>query len=72
MIEVETRARKWGNSLGITLPKDVVSHEHITANQRVHILLIKQDDALRRTFGGVRWKKSAQQLKDQLRRELYA
>ena len=72
MIECETVARRWGNSIGITLPSEVVKAEHIGENEKVKILVLRQRPVLKQTFGSVRrWKKSAQNIKDELRKELH-
>jgi len=71
MIEIESRARKWGNSLGITLPRAELEREGITENDNLKILIMKKDNTFKKTFGMVKWKKSTQQIKDELRRELY-
>lgn len=72
MLEVETTVRKWGNSLGVTLPRDVVDVDGIKENQTVRLLVIKADDTMKRTFGRFRnWKKTGQQLKDEIRAELH-
>ena len=47
MIECETVTRKWGNSIGITLPKN----EDIKENEKVHVLILKQKTVLKETFG---------------------
>ena len=54
MAEVETITRKWGNSLGITLPKEMVDKEHLIENQRV-IVEIKQVRDIRKLRGLVRF-----------------
>ena len=66
MAEVETITRKWGNSLGITLPKEMVDKENLIENQRV-IVEIKQVRDIRKLRGLVRFSRSAQQLKDAMR-----
>ena len=73
MIEIQTTTRKWGNSLGITLPKEVVEQGHIQENQDIRILIIPQQSPLKGTFGMFKgkWTKPTQQIKDELRRELY-
>ena len=71
MIEIESRARRWGNSLGITLPRAELEKEGITENDNLKVLIMKKDNTFKRTFGMVKWKQSAQQIKDELRRELY-
>ncbi len=73
MIELETVTRKWGNSLGITLPKEVVEQEHISENEHLRVLILKQRNPLKSTFGMMKgkWNKSGQEIKDELRRELH-
>ena len=66
MAEVEAITRKWGNSLGITLPKELVDEEHLQENQRV-IIEIKKAIDLRKLRGLVHFKKSAQKIKDEMR-----
>jgi len=73
MIECETIARKWGNSLGFTLPKDTVKEGHIKENEKIKILIIKQNMTPKKTFGMFKGKlkKNTQKLKDEMREELY-
>lgn len=74
MIECETITRKWGNSLGVTLPKEFVEEQHIKENEKVRILILKQNHTFKKTFGmlkGKFGKKSTQQIKDEIRAELY-
>ena len=73
MIECKTVTRKWGNSIGITLPKEVVEDAKIKENEKVVVLILKQNKNLNKMFGLLkgRLKQSAQQLKDELRAELY-
>ena len=35
MIECETITRKWGNSIGITLPKEIVETEHLKEDEKI-------------------------------------
>ena len=74
MIVVETEAKKWGNSLGIILPKDIVAKEHIKEHSKIRLLLLKDGSkTLKDVFGLAKGKlrKSTQQIKDELRAELY-
>ncbi|MBI4176788.1 MAG: AbrB/MazE/SpoVT family DNA-binding domain-containing protein [Candidatus Aenigmarchaeota archaeon] len=69
---VEVRAKKWGNSLGLLIPKDVAEKEKIKENQKLDIIIIPKTRTLEKTFGMVKvWKKPAQQIKDEIRRELH-
>jgi antitoxin component of MazEF toxin-antitoxin module len=60
--------RKWGNSLGITIPKDVIEREGISEGQPLIISLSAKPD-LRVLFGTAKFSKSAQQMKDEDRLE---
>lgn len=74
MAIIETEAKKWGNSLGVILPKDVVDEENIKENQKITLLVIKDSKkTLNETFGLLKGKlkKSTQLIKDELREELY-
>lgn len=66
MAEVEVITRKWGNSLGITIPKDVVEEEHLREDQKV-VIEIKPVLDLRPLRGLIKFKKSAQEIKDEMR-----
>lgn len=68
-MEFKTKAKEWGNSLGIIIPREVANKEHIRANEDV-IVEIKRKNALREVFGSVKgWKINTQKLKDELRKE---
>ena len=74
MKTIETTAKRWGNSIGIIIPKKVIDKEHIKTKDRVRILIIKESDRiLRETFGLAKdkIKKTAQQIKNEIRNELY-
>lgn len=66
MSQVQTITRKWGNSLGIAIPKEVVEAEHLAENQRILIEIKKVTD-IRRLRGLLKFKKTAQKLKDEMR-----
>ncbi len=73
-MECVATTRKWGNSLGITLPKELVEKEHIKENEEIKIFIMKKNHTFQKTFGmlkGKFGKKSTQQIKDEIRAELY-
>ncbi len=67
MSEIETITRKWGNSLGITIPKDIVESEKLHEDQKV-LIEIKRVVDLKKLRGLVKFKKTAQQIKDEMKR----
>jgi len=71
MPEVESRIKRWGNSFGVIIPTDVIRKEKLKVGQKVDIILLKKSDVLKKTFGTLKMKKSAQKIKNELREELY-
>ena len=73
MVNIDVITRKWGNSIGIILPKEAIEKEHIRENQKINILISKKTNVLNETFGMLKrkLKKSSQEMKDELREELY-
>jgi len=73
MIECDATTRKWGNSIGITLPSEELEREHIKENEEVKVLIIKKNQTPKKIFGMLqgKWNKSGQQIKDEIRAELY-
>ena len=59
--------RRWGNSLGLVLPKEVVVSKHLRPNERV-LIDVKPAKKIEDLFGSVKFSKSAQALKEELRR----
>jgi len=66
MTEIEVQTRKWGNSLGIAIPKKIIDQEHLSENQTV-IIEIKKVTDIRMLFNSMKFTKSTQQLKDEMR-----
>ena len=66
MSQIQTVTRRWGNSLGIAIPKEIVEMEHLGENQRVLIEIKKVID-VRKLKGLLTFKKSSQELKDEMR-----
>jgi len=71
MIETKCITRKWGNSIGITIPKDVVEREGIKENEEVTALICKHGNVLKETFGTAKITKSTGKLMRQIDKELY-
>ena len=74
MTEAILETKKWGNSVGIILPKEILEAEQIKGeHEKLFVLVRKQDKTMKETFGALkgRLKKPTQQLKDEIRKELY-
>jgi len=68
-MEVKTRARKWGSSLAVILPKAVVEARRIHENDSI-IIEIKKRPLAGELFGKFprKSKQTAQEIKDEARR----
>jgi hypothetical protein len=62
MISVEAQVREWGRSLGVVLPKEIVAKEGISKDDKVSIIIGRRSDALRKTFGTLKFSKSTERL----------
>lgn len=74
MTVIEAKIKRWGNSLGIIIPSEAVAARKLKENDEVTILVFEDSKkALKESFGSLRGKltKSGQQIKDELRRDLY-
>lgn len=71
MIEVKTKLRKWGNSLGVVVPQKTTSGLELKEGEEIIILLKKQEEnVLKENFGALKgWKIDSQKIKDNLRKE---
>ena len=66
-METEAVVKKWGNSLGVILPKEFVTEGNIEENDRVMIDVRKEAD-LRPIFGSLKAKMSGQEFKNLVRK----
>lgn len=67
MVEIEARTRKWGSSIGVVLPKDVVEEVGIKLNETI-VLEVNKRPLVKEFFGKFpKWKKPTQRIKDEMR-----
>lgn len=74
MAEAILETKKWGNSVGLVLPKAVLDEENIKGeHETLFVLVRKKDNVFSETFGILegKMKKSTQKLKDEIRKDLY-
>ncbi len=63
----ETIVRKWGNSVGVILPKELVEKEHLKENDKILVFVVKEAD-LSKTYGSLPRTVSGQKFKDMVRK----
>ncbi len=67
-MKVGTRIKRIGNSLGIIIPKEEADREKIKEGDLVEVEVLRCIN-LEEMFGSVKFRKTAQELKDEMRRE---
>jgi len=72
--QIRAHTKRWGNSIGLLIPKDIVEKENIKENQNINIIIVRDSsEVFDKTFGILKGKlkKTAQQMKDEARKDLY-
>jgi len=67
-MKVSARVRKIGNSLGIIIPREEVDMDNIKEGDLVEVEVLRCIN-VKEMFGSVKFRKTAQELKDEMRRE---
>jgi len=73
-IMVKGKLKKWGNSFGVIIPKEIVQSENLKENQEIEFMIVKNNrNILRESFGTLKrtGNKSTEQMMRELDRELY-
>lgn len=63
----EVTVRKWGNSFGVVLPKELIEKQNLTENETICINVVKVAH-IKHVFGTVKIKRSGQEFKDFVRK----
>ena len=67
MVEIEVKTRKWGSSIGVVLPKELVDEIGIKPDETIRID-VRKPVKVKDVFGMFpNWKRSTQEIKDELR-----
>ena len=71
MIETECEVKKWGNSLGIVIPREAADKIQLKAEQRIRVLIEKpKATKAREIFGTFKLKKPTEKLMAEIDRVL--
>ena len=68
-MEVKAKAKRWGSSLGVVLPKELVEAKKIRENDEI-LIEVKNRPLAKEFFGRFprKSKRTAQEIKDEMRR----
>ena len=59
--------KKWGNSLGITIPKEIVKEGRLNPKEEIDVVVLTHHmKNLRKLFGTLKCKKPTQQIMDEI------
>ena len=59
--------KKWGNSVGITIPMDVIKRENISTKRKTRFIAVSSEmEQLKRAFGSLKLKKPTQKAMDDI------
>jgi len=65
-METTSKIRKWGNSFGVLVPKDLIEKENFKLNEEVVVKLEKKKD-ISKVFGILKTKRSTEDLMREIR-----
>jgi antitoxin component of MazEF toxin-antitoxin module len=60
---IEVEIKKWGNSIGVILPKSLIKEENLKEKDKILINIVRKAD-LSKTFGKEKRNMSGQEFKD--------
>ena len=70
MMEIKARTKKWGNSIGILIPKQVVNEEKIKPNQEITLMIsTKPITKGKDIFGTLKFKEPTEKLMREIDKE---
>jgi len=71
MIELKSKLRKWGNSLGVVVPQNFIETEKAKEGDEVILFITKEkDNVLKEMFGTFKFKKPVEELMKEVDKEL--
>ncbi|MFH1316690.1 MAG: AbrB/MazE/SpoVT family DNA-binding domain-containing protein [Candidatus Woesearchaeota archaeon] len=62
----EAIPKHWGNSIGVTIPREIVKKNGIVPKKKVMLLVLREDNTLEKMFGSLPRKKSTQKIMDEI------
>ncbi len=69
-MSLELKTKKWGNSLGIIIPNEIVVSLNIKPEENILVSINKNGNLLRELFGSLKFNKSSERLIKETRKDL--
>jgi len=71
MVEITAQVREWGRSIGVVIPKEAASKAHLNAGDRIRLLIMKNKNPLKETFGILKFKRSTEEILREVDKEAW-
>lgn len=71
MEQIKVKLRKWGNSLGVVLPQEILKAQNAKEGDEVFVIVKKERPNLRKLYGAYKFKQSTDEIMREIDRELY-
>ena len=70
IMEITVKPKRWGNSLGITIPKTIVEEEKISLKDELIVDIRRKRDTerIKSLFGRFKFRESTQEIKDRMKK----
>ena len=70
-MEYETKLKKWGNSIGVVIPKEKIKKENLKEDQKVRVMISPVKSVkVKDIYGKLKWKKSTRKIMKDVDKEL--
>ncbi len=67
---IETKTKKWGNSIGVVIPAETVERLKLKPGEQITIDVEKKQNVLKELFGSLRFTRSTKMILEEVREEL--
>ncbi len=67
---IETPTKKWGNSIGVVIPRSAIEASNIKPGEKITIEIQKKENPLKELFGALKFKKPTEEILKEVRKEL--
>ena len=71
MLEMDSKIRKWGRSMGVVIPMEKIREAHLREDEAVKILIKRKTNPLKETFGMLLFKRSTKDILEDADKECW-
>ena len=62
MLEMESKIRRWGRSMGVVIPMEKIREAHLKEDELVTLLIKQKKNPLKETFGTMKFTRSTKEI----------